>query len=251
MLNEFNEVMDPPPKRGYLLSRILAGDWENYYKGWIMALDGAVNYAQAHTKREGAFHVSSRYFRVGKHDPPLGIYIMASTAIGPGILKQLAKTVPTEKTLPHHADQVTVRGILENDQAAAVRDGLVCLSTNPLGLYSTWMERGELDRLIKLQVGENYWVQPFPTYAQAKTFDSKLKALVDVALLLSKGVTNALVQHTSGIVVNMKDIPTCTSSALTLRNGRKGRKTVKAGRMQTKTVMGKSANEVRLTVEPH
>jgi len=99
MLNEFNEVMDPPPKRGYLLSRILAGDWENYYKGWIMALDGAVNYAQAHTKREGAFHVSSRYFRVDEHDPPLDIYLMPSTAISSDDLEGLAKIFPLR--LPH------------------------------------------------------------------------------------------------------------------------------------------------------
>jgi len=248
MLNEFNEVMDPPPKRGDLLSRILAGDWGNYCKGWIMALDGAVNYAQAHTKREGAFHVSSRYFRVDEHDPPLDIYLMPSTAISSDDLEGLAKIVPAE-TSPHHPDQVTVRGILKNDQAAAARDGFVCLSTNPLGLYSTWMKRAQLDRLIELQVGDNSWVQNLPTHTQADEFDEKLKTLVDEALILSKGADNTLVQHRSGIVVNMKEIPTSTSSAVTLRNGRKGRKTVRTGRMQTKTVMGKSANEVLLTVE--
>ncbi|CAE6437881.1 unnamed protein product, partial [Rhizoctonia solani] len=53
--------------------------------------------------------------------------------------------------------------------------GCELLSTNPLGLYETWINRKDLDKLVRLQTNGQRWAREPPSTEQAQPYDEHLR----------------------------------------------------------------------------
>jgi len=223
------------PARGYLLHHsskirdLSKDDRQPYFKAWEKAIKGAVLFSEINAIAENTSHASFRYFRIRKDhnvDAPT-IFVLCSKAINKGALAGLVARVkpPTgDEFLPKQVGCTVL-------DANADLIGLTLLSTNPLGLYSTWIKTTDLDNYIKLQVGgDDSWIQRFPTYEEVENFNKGIIQAGGKALILPEK-EGGLVQHTSGTVLDMKAYPSRT-------------KLLAEGRMETEKIMGDSANKV-------
>ncbi|KAG8700864.1 hypothetical protein FRC08_004411 [Ceratobasidium sp. 394] len=70
-----------------------------------------------------------------------------------------------------NAGSVSATWITKNE---ADKKGYVKLSTNPLGLYSTWIKRDDLVRLEKDQTGSEMWTRVLPTATQVVNYNTRL-----------------------------------------------------------------------------
>ncbi|QRV85213.1 betaine lipid synthase [Ceratobasidium sp. AG-Ba] len=146
---------------------------EEYRKRWNICFDGAIEATRTQYYSAKGFDLRHRYFHPKDNTEFRLCLIPGKLLHGGEVTKE--RLLAAIEAVNDKGYKKSVQPIiyLEDEQTAA-KNKLVKISTNPLGLYSTWIEQetnNELGKLVKAQVNDNTWIRPQPTWDQAEEFD--------------------------------------------------------------------------------
>ncbi|KAG8765177.1 hypothetical protein FRC12_007647 [Ceratobasidium sp. 428] len=148
---------------GFETHRLL---WQHYFRS-------ALKLVKAYKPGSGPFDVLTRFLV-----PPSGqcitLYLVPNAP--------LAQSYVTWHNLITYTQGISsdfqVKGWWLQNEAVAQSEGLVQLSTNPLGLFTTWISVGDLCTLVKLETGGDSWARRPPSAQEIKSFHKVLSSKV-------------------------------------------------------------------------
>ncbi|KAG9082276.1 hypothetical protein FRC06_005142, partial [Ceratobasidium sp. 370] len=191
---------------------------EDYRRRWIVCWNGAIDVAGAQGASKGTFDLLSRFYQPDNKTEFRLCLIPGKLPDGnplPGTMLEAA--IKAASDYANSIDPIHYTG----DEASALKSGLVKLSSDPLGLYSTWIEqdRNNLRLLVRGQTGSDSWIRSRPTKSQADDFNEEQSAKVHYHFdsIRDNSVTS-LLQFPDDNVVNYR-------------------------RKKTEDIMGESANQ--------
>ncbi|KAG8742287.1 hypothetical protein FRC10_001711 [Ceratobasidium sp. 414] len=205
----------------FLMQAKNLGSLEDYRRKWVACFDGALDVANnKQSAPTGTFDVLSRFYNPS-NKTEFRLCFMPGTLLDgtPVRNEMLQSAIAAASAYSKSVDPI----IYPEDEATARKNGLVMLSANPLGLYTTWIEqetRNNLRRLVRAQTSSDSWVRTGPTMSQAETFNKEQSEKLNYHFdsLRDKDVQD-LLQFPGDKLVNHR-------------------------RINTKDIMGDSANQV-------
>ncbi|QRV85216.1 betaine lipid synthase [Ceratobasidium sp. AG-Ba] len=150
---------------------------QEYRRRWIACFDGALSVAESMHATPRTSEALNRFYRPSDR-------VEFRLCLMPGKLPDGSPV--TDKMLEWCINIVREKGFAKSvqpivyttDPETAVAHQMLKISTNPLGLYSTWIEmkdRNMLGILVKDQVQDNNWIRPQPKKEVVDKFQKKLK----------------------------------------------------------------------------
>ncbi|KAG8698889.1 hypothetical protein FRC08_005647 [Ceratobasidium sp. 394] len=191
---------------------------EDYRRRWIVCWNGAIDVASSQGAPKGKFDLLSRFYHPDNKSEFRLCLMPGKLPNGdPLPATMLEAAIKAASDYAASVDPIHYTG----DEASALKSGLIKLSSNPLGLYSTWIERdrNNLRLLVRGQTGSDSWIRSRPTKSQADEFnEDQSKKLHYHFDSIRKDSVTSLLQFPDDNVVNYR-------------------------RKKTEAIMGESANQ--------
>jgi hypothetical protein len=151
---------------GYVLRKYSPYDLKSYQDHWTLCF----NYAISISDRNSLTYNRNPYNRFYKLPGRLTLYIVPGQSF-----QELSK----DKWLTALKEAASSDGnVIPKliDPKSAKENGYICLSSNPLGLYSTWIKPDDLEDLASYQTGSSTrkWAQKPPPTKAIRSFNSQL-----------------------------------------------------------------------------
>ncbi|KAG9078527.1 hypothetical protein FS749_009439 [Ceratobasidium sp. UAMH 11750] len=146
-----------------------------YRDQWVLCFNFAVRIAGNQKSRIGTYNLLNRFYRPIIPPPQFyapgvlhtfPLYLLAHPRLQGLTSAQLNDAIPEAAK---NAGDVSATWILDSQKHKYVR-----LSANPLGLYSTWVERDHLPLLVKDQTVDGVWPRVLPITTQVGDFNEQL-----------------------------------------------------------------------------
>ncbi|QRV85221.1 hypothetical protein RhiJN_27328 [Ceratobasidium sp. AG-Ba] len=153
-----------------LVKPLLEGRLEEYAEQWMVSFQAAVGVAAEALNIEalGGWDVLRRFFCPRKSETfRLGLY----PSQGLDITQQ-----DVDSARKAYKGHMGVEPIILcfTSEAELERNGWFKFSSNPLGMYTTWVHNDDKERLEAAQTDGGKWEREPPTFAQARSFNKRL-----------------------------------------------------------------------------